>query len=114
MVAKLLLGAGQGAQCLRQRKGQHEVGHREQQFLLGCQLGRGLVILAGGAVSVPTRVVAVNHFMTVRTCIDLTTQRGRTAAFNRPHGRQFGYGSCAAKRLMALIVGAAVALVRWV
>ena len=80
------MAAGQPSEFLRERKGHHEVRHRQQQTLLVFQPLLGLVLLALGTVPVLTGVVAVMIRLAGLTVIDLAAERLRAALLNVLHG----------------------------
>ena len=71
---------------IEEAKKEQEEKHRQQQALVVCQPLLGLNILAFGAVSVFTGVVAVMRFPAAVTLLELTAERLSAAWLNVLHG----------------------------
>jgi hypothetical protein len=82
------VAAGQLSEFRRERKGHHEVRHRQQETILVFQPLLGLIMLALGTVPVLTGVVAVVVHLAGLTMIDLAAEGLRAAPFNVLHGPQ--------------------------
>jgi hypothetical protein len=82
------VAAGQRSEFRRERKGHHEVRHRQQETVLVFQPLFSLVLLALGTVPVLTGVVAIPIRMAGLTVIDLAPEGRRAAALNVLHGSQ--------------------------
>jgi len=90
------VAASNPAQTLRQRESQHEVGGWQEQILLLLQPLLSRTLLALWAVPIAAGVIAVLHFSTIWTLVNMTAQRFCPAALDRPHGlmltRQHTFG----------------------
>ena len=88
VVDRPLMSPRQGTQRRRQREGDEEVRHGQQQRPLLRQPGLGSILLALGTVPVAARMVAVPGFVTRGTVVDLTPQRRGSALLDGRHHRQ--------------------------
>lgn len=79
------MAAGHLPEPGRERKGEQEVGHRQEQLLLSAQPLLASLILALGTVAVPAGVVAVLDFVTLRTVINMTAKGLCAAVLHGPH-----------------------------
>jgi hypothetical protein len=87
-VESALVRAGQLAQRWRQREGDQEVGHQQQQFLLPREPGLGGVVLAGRAVAVAVGMVTVALGTAGRADVELAAKCLGATVLNRLHRRQ--------------------------
>jgi hypothetical protein len=68
-----------------ERKGEQEVGYRQEQFLLSAQPLLASLVLALGTVAIPAGVVTVLDFVTLLAVINVTAKGLRAAMLNGPH-----------------------------
>ena len=138
IIHELLVTARERAELAGQREGDQEVGHGQLQFVLLLEPTLGVLVLALGAMTVATRVILVDGLVAVRAGVDVPTQGGRAAAFNRAHGpevarqhlvtkpgaigwpasaknvSEFGHSKGCITRLIASVASAFASRVRWV
>ena len=86
VIDKSLVTAGERAQGSRDGESEHEVRDWKQEILLFLEPFLGFVVLALGAMTVATGVVAVLGLVALRAGIGLPPQGGCAAPLNSAHG----------------------------
>ena len=66
----------------------HEVGHRQEQFLLPFQPLLSGILLAFGAVAIAARMIAVPGFIAVSAVVEMAAQHLGSTLLNGAHGGQ--------------------------